>query len=271
MDTHDPAPGDQPHDGDPGLDGFFDALRASFPASEIPPVGAALSEFVDPHLGLAPDTADVGSPADAAEIDLRREPVPTLHSPARTRPMLTSITTFAGTLLGKLAIGTSVAVAAAGGAHATGVVDVPILPDVDKTEVVATESVDPTPDSSAEPLASPSPEPSPSPQASPSPDASPSPEPSSDSTPASDGTPVGATSTHAVLDAGAVTIAIDGANVTVVSADPAAGWAAEIETDEPHEAEVNFRNGGDRVDFRAEIEDGQLRIRIRDRRTDTET
>ena len=78
-------------------------------------------------------------------------------------------------------------------------------------------------------------------------------------------------STHAVLEAGSVTVAVDGLSVSVVSADPSPGWTAEIETDEPGEAQVNFRNGDARVDFRAEIEDGQLRIRIRDRRTDTET
>jgi hypothetical protein len=80
--------------------------------------------------------------------------------------------------------------------------------------------------------------------------------------------PSGSVSTHDAADAGTVTVEVDGLRVVVVAADPADGWSAEIETDEPHEAEVNFRRGGERVDFRAEIEDGRLKVRIRDRRGD---
>jgi len=78
-------------------------------------------------------------------------------------------------------------------------------------------------------------------------------------------------STHEVLDAGSVTVAVEGLSVSVVSVDAKPGWVAEIETDEPGEAQVNFTAGDARVDFRAEVEDGRLRVRVRDRRTDTET
>ena len=67
-------------------------------------------------------------------------------------------------------------------------------------------------------------------------------------------------------DAGSVTISYGATGASVVSADANPGWVATIEYDEPGEADVKFEMGDDRVDFDAQIEDGALRVRIRDRR-----
>ena len=169
----------------------------------------------------------------------RREPdlvVASTTSPKARNPMIAQLTALAATTVGKVALTGGIAAAAVGGA-----VVVNELQEPGPDEVVASAADTTSTTTSA-------------------------------ASPGDDGesAPVGS-STHAVLDAGSVTVAVDGLSVSVVSADPNPGWTAEIETDEPGEAQVNFRNGAARVDFRAEIEDGQLRIRIRDRRTDTES
>ena len=65
--------------------------------------------------------------------------------------MFTSLSTLAGGLIGKVAIGTSVVVASAGGAHATGAVDLPMLPDAAPAEVVAVRyTIDLFPDGPAD-------------------------------------------------------------------------------------------------------------------------
>jgi len=80
------------------------------------------------------------------------------------------------------------------------------------------------------------------------------------------GAPGATQTTYTVLDAGTVTISYSAAGASVVSVSANAGWVATIEHDEPGEADVKFEMGEDRVDFDAEIDDGALRIRIRDRR-----
>ena len=80
--------------------------------------------------------------------------------------------------------------------------------------------------------------------------------------------PVAGTTATPVLDAGQVTVTVDGALLRIVSATPAAGWSVEVERDNAREIEVSFRSGSARVDFNAELEDNAIRIRIRDRRTE---
>ena len=63
--------------------------------------------------------------------------------------------------------------------------------------------------------------------------------------------------------AGTVTISDDGNQLTIVSVDAADGWSHEIEVQVGREVEMDFRNGGDRVQFNAEIEDGEIRVRVR--------
>jgi hypothetical protein len=73
---------------------------------------------------------------------------------------------------------------------------------------------------------------------------------------------------YQIEDAGTVTVGNSGSALTVVSADPADGWTVEIEAATGVEVEVDFRNGTRRVQFNAELEDGQVRVRVRERTTD---
>ena len=70
----------------------------------------------------------------------------------------------------------------------------------------------------------------------------------------------------AVADAGSVAVAREGAVLRFVTITPAAGWTVRVERDNAIEIEVSFLNGAARVDFNAELEDGQIRTKIRDRR-----
>ena len=68
-----------------------------------------------------------------------------------------------------------------------------------------------------------------------------------------------------VADAGMVTIAQAGAALEIVSVDVAAGWDHEVEIASGREVEVDFRKGTRRIQFDAELEDGQIRVRVRER------
>jgi hypothetical protein len=92
--------------------------------------------------------------------------------------------------------------------------------------------------------------------------------PSADPTTTSaDGDPAGGESgtTFEAGGAGTVTITRSGSSLTIVSVNPAAGWATDIEVASGREVEVDFRNGMHRIQFDAELEDGEIRIRVRDR------
>lgn len=75
----------------------------------------------------------------------------------------------------------------------------------------------------------------------------------------------GTTDTFEAGGAGTVTITRAGSSLTIVSVNPAAGWATDIEVASGREVEVDFRNGMRRIQFDAELEDGEVRIRVRDR------
>ncbi len=200
--------------------------------------------------------------------------------------MWTKLTTLAGTALGKTLIGASVAIAATSGAQLGGAIDVvpgadtstsietveAALPSISSStseSTSATDSSTTVPSTTAPSTTVPS-------TTVPSTTVPSTTVPSTtvpSTTAPSDPTVAPASpvvSTHPVLDAGSVTISVDGHDVVVIDVQANDGWNPEIEN-EPLEAGVNFRNGSDRVDFRAEIEDGQLRIRVRDRRTDDVT
>ena len=68
--------------------------------------------------------------------------------------------------------------------------------------------------------------------------------------------------------AGSVTITNDGSLLTITAVDAADGWSHEIEVQIGREVEMDFRKGGDRVQFNAELEDGQVRVRVRTRTAD---
>jgi hypothetical protein len=75
-----------------------------------------------------------------------------------------------------------------------------------------------------------------------------------------------------VADAGTADVMVSDGVPVLVAADPAPGWRVVEEVpDEPYELDLSYRRGDERVDLTVEIEDGELRIRTRDRRTDTRT
>lgn len=72
--------------------------------------------------------------------------------------------------------------------------------------------------------------------------------------------------------AGTVTISNTGSQLRITAVDAASGWSHEIEVQVGREVEVDFRNGENRVQFNAELEDGEVRVRVRTRMADgTET
>jgi hypothetical protein len=75
--------------------------------------------------------------------------------------------------------------------------------------------------------------------------------------------PEGGTSTFGAGDAGSVTIRRTGGTLSIVSVDANAGWVSEVEQGTGAEVEVKFVNGTTRIDFKAELEDGGVRVRVR--------
>jgi hypothetical protein len=84
---------------------------------------------------------------------------------------------------------------------------------------------------------------------------------------AASATATGAT-TYQAGAAGTVTISNDGSQLTITAVDAADGWSHEIEVQVGRQVEMDFRNGVDRVQFNAELEDGEVRIRVRTRTAD---
>jgi hypothetical protein len=75
----------------------------------------------------------------------------------------------------------------------------------------------------------------------------------------------GATTTVAAGRAGSVTYGTTGQGLAVESVAPARGWSYVVTADGGGEIEVTFRKAGTRVDFHAELEDGDVEIRVRTR------
>ena len=76
------------------------------------------------------------------------------------------------------------------------------------------------------------------------------------------------TVTYEAGAAGSVTISNDGSQLTIVDVNAADGWSHEIEVQVGREVEMDFRNGEERVQFNAELEDGEVRVRVRTRTAD---
>ena len=75
----------------------------------------------------------------------------------------------------------------------------------------------------------------------------------------------GDTRTIDATGAGAVAYAVSGDVLTVVRATPAAGWTVGVEQSTGREVEVDFRSGTRRVQVNVEVEDGEVRERVRTR------
>ncbi|MGK2947367.1 MAG: hypothetical protein ACSLFP_02240 [Acidimicrobiales bacterium] len=89
----------------------------------------------------------------------------------------------------------------------------------------------------------------------------------SDSAPSSDVRAI------AAGDAGTVLVAVESGQLRLIAATPAAGWRVEIERSVGREVEATFRSGNLRVDVNVELEDGQVRerVRVRNEADDSET
>jgi frataxin-like iron-binding protein CyaY len=65
-----------------------------------------------------------------------------------------------------------------------------------------------------------------------------------------------------VANAGSVLLRRSGGSLTIVSTESNPGWVVEVEVATGREVEGDFRNGGRRVKFNFELEDGVVRVRI---------
>jgi hypothetical protein len=72
--------------------------------------------------------------------------------------------------------------------------------------------------------------------------------------------------------AGTVIVAVEGNSLRLVAATPASGWRVEVEQSAGREIELDFRAGTRRVQVNVELEDGQVRerVRVRDDADDTD-
>jgi hypothetical protein len=71
------------------------------------------------------------------------------------------------------------------------------------------------------------------------------------------------TLTLPVDDAGVIVLSRSNGQLLIVTATPNTGYAAEVEVAAGREVEADFRGNGLRVQFKAELEDGVVRVRIR--------
>lgn len=76
---------------------------------------------------------------------------------------------------------------------------------------------------------------------------------------------------YEVGDAGTITVESDGTGLAITAVTASDGWAAEVEIAQGREVEADFRTGDRRIQFNAELEDGQIRVRVRERVGDERT
>ena len=83
-------------------------------------------------------------------------------------------------------------------------------------------------------------------------------------------TPVAVTEEHEIVaaDAGTVVVQVADSSLTIVDVQAQDGWTAEVEIATGREVEMDFRSGELRVQVNAELEDGELQVRIRERNAD---
>ena len=70
--------------------------------------------------------------------------------------------------------------------------------------------------------------------------------------------------TYEAGGAGTVTVARDGDTLAITGTSTTDGWQSHIDEAQGREVEVDFTNGAREIDFNAELEDDQVRIRVRD-------
>jgi len=221
------------------------AIRADLDRVEAPAPNAKLSEYV--AVGLTP-SADVPAP--------------------RTVSVRAKVAALVGTTAGKILLGATVAVAAAGGVQGTGAVDLPIFGSgSEREQVTATALEDYSSSTTVETPASAG-----GSAGSAAPDST-APLVVVDDAPA-DTYSVG----YEVPDVGAVTFVVTKGSppsVAIGALSSAANWSGgqvdDDDADGDDHAEVAFSNGSDTVKVSAEFEDGLFRVYESDSRDDQES
>jgi hypothetical protein len=107
--------------GPDALHDLFSGLRERFETSTDVPVGTALAEFID-------------------VVDLTTTSAHT--EPRRNRKMITGIGTLIATTTGKIVLGTTVAAASMGAAHAADMVEIPGLPETSAEVIIVDHAKD---------------------------------------------------------------------------------------------------------------------------------
>ena len=281
--------------GDPELGAAFDDLRSSFAAVEHPTASGELNEFIVRGADPVSATADT---AAVPVVDVLVDPTPT-----RRHPVFASISAFAGTALGKIFIGASVAAAGVGGAAATGIetpIDVifetPIDAIFNDDAVVETEDDLLGDDSTDVPVID---EP-PADEAKRDDeldDVDPATGESDDedelddedddrddedddrddedddrddtpttTTPVIDGT---ASVTHTVQDVGTISFTYDSGSWTLGAVSPVGDYVVDEAGIDDEGPDVSFVAGPIEIDVDVEVENGQIRVRVRTENDDT--
>lgn len=70
--------------------------------------------------------------------------------------------------------------------------------------------------------------------------------------------------TYEAGEAGTVTVVEDGGVLSITETTTADGWMADIDDPQGREVEVDFTDGAREIDFDAQLDDGQIRIRLHD-------
>ena len=111
-----------------------DRIRTEYTSTTLPLVSAELAQFV--NLNLVVNTNDLVAAASASSEVPALPTSIRIHAqqvrasiPQRRNKVRVAVGTFAGTLTAKVLLGSALALAAASGAQALGIVDIPLLPN----------------------------------------------------------------------------------------------------------------------------------------------
>ncbi len=255
---------------DPELGAAFDDLRSSFAAVEHPTASGELNEFIVRGADPVSATADT---AAVPVVDVLVDPTPT-----RRHPVFASISAFAGTALGKIFIGASVAAAGVGGAAATGIetpidaifnddavveteddllgddsTDVPVIDEPPADEAKRDDELD-----DVDPATGESDEDD---ELDDEDDDTPT-----TTTPVIDGT---ASVTHTVQDVGTISFTYDSGSWTLGAVSPAGDYVVDEAGIDDEGPDVSFVAGPIEIDVDVEVENGQIRVRVRTENDDT--
>ena len=268
---------------DPELGAAFDDLRSSFAAVEHPTASGELNEFIVRGADPVSATADT---AAVPVVDVLVDPTPT-----RRHPVFASISAFAGTALGKIFIGASVAAAGVGGAAATGIetpidaifnddavveteddllgddsTDVPVIDEPPADEAKRDDELDDVDPATGESddedeLDDEDDEDDEDDDRDDEDDDTPT-----TTTPVIDGT---ASVTHTVQDVGTISFTYDSGSWTLGAVSPAGDYVVDEAGIDDEGPDVSFVAGPIEIDVDVEVENGQIRVRVRTENDDT--